>query len=72
MRELVFEVNEEVEGGFSAEALGEAIFTQGDTWEELRANVQDATRAHFFDTPEDAKPTAVRLLLRRVEILAIA
>jgi len=49
MRELVFEVTEEPEGGFSAEAIGENIFTQGDTWEELRENVLDATKAHFFD-----------------------
>ena len=68
-RELVFEVREEPEGGFSAEALGESIFTQGDTWEELRANVQDATRLHFEG---EAPPATVRLLLRREEVLAVA
>ena len=47
-RELIFDVEQEAGGGFSAEALGEAIFTQGDSWEELRDNVQDAIRAHFF------------------------
>ena len=44
--ELVFEVIEEAEGGYSAECLTENIFTQGDTWEELRANVREIGRAH--------------------------
>jgi len=69
MRELIFEVTEEPEGGYSAEAIGENIFTQGDTWEELRLNVQDATRLHFEG---DIVPQAVRLLLRREEVLAVA
>ena len=71
MRELIFEVEQE-EDGFSAEALGEAIFTQADTWEELRSNVRDVTRAHFFDAPAEEMPTAIRLCLRRVEVLAVA
>lgn len=71
MRELIFEVQQE-EDGFSAEALSEAIFTQGDTWEELRSNVQDATRAHFFDAPAAETPATIRLCLRRVEVLAVA
>ncbi|OLE85790.1 MAG: 2-phospho-L-lactate guanylyltransferase [Acidobacteria bacterium 13_1_20CM_2_60_10] len=49
--ELVFEVIEEAEGGYSAECLTENIFTQGDTWEELRANVREAVEAFFFDRP---------------------
>ena len=36
MHELVFEVTQESDGGFVAEALGESIVTQADTWEELR------------------------------------
>jgi predicted RNase H-like HicB family nuclease len=68
-RELIFEVREEPEGGYSAEALGESIFTQGDTWEELRENVQDATRLHFQG---EQAPLTVRLLLRREETLAVA
>ena len=40
--ELLFEVTEDVDGGYVAECLTEGIETQGDTWEELRANVKDA------------------------------
>jgi len=49
--ELVFEVTKEAEGGYSAECLTENIFTQGETWEELRANVKEATEAYFYDGP---------------------
>jgi len=47
--ELLFRVMEEDEGGYSAECLTENIFTQGDSWEELRSNVKEATDAYFFD-----------------------
>ncbi len=39
MTELIFEVTQEADGGFTTEALGEGIFTEADTWEALRANV---------------------------------
>jgi predicted RNase H-like HicB family nuclease len=68
-REIIFEVREEPEGGYSAEAIGESIFTEGDTWEELRAHVQDATRLHFEG---EEMPDSVRLVLRREETLAVA
>jgi hypothetical protein len=45
MAELVFEVVQEIDGGYCAECLTENIFTQGDTWEELRRNVIEATSA---------------------------
>jgi predicted RNase H-like HicB family nuclease len=69
MKELVFEVAQESDGGFTAEALGESIFTQADTWQELRANVQEAVEGYFFDKQ---KPSAIRLRLVRDEVLAIA
>ena len=47
--ELTFDVVQEADGGFVAEAVGEDIFTQGDTWVELCRNVREAVAAHFFD-----------------------
>jgi len=35
MPELVFEVVQEEDGGFSAERLTENIFTEGNSWEEF-------------------------------------
>jgi predicted RNase H-like HicB family nuclease len=49
MADLVFEAVQDADGGYSAECLTENIFTQGDTWDELRRNVVDATAAFFFD-----------------------
>jgi hypothetical protein len=48
--ELIFEVRDAEEGGYYARALGHAIFTQAENWEELRANVLEATAVHFEDS----------------------
>jgi predicted RNase H-like HicB family nuclease len=65
--ELIFEVTQEADGGYCAECLTEAIFTQGDTWEQLRANVLEAVDAFYFDRP---KPSQIRMHLVRDEVLA--
>ena len=67
MSEIVFEVTQEADGGFCAECLTESIFTQGDSWDELRAIVKEAVEAFYFDRP---KPAGIRLHLVRDEILA--
>ena len=67
MNELVFEVTQEADGGYVAEALGESIITEADTWDELRANVREAVAAFYFDR---LAPARVRLHLVRDEILA--
>ncbi len=69
MSELVFEVTQEEEGGYSAKAVGESIFTQGDTWEELREMARDAVKCHFS---ESTGPQSIRLHLIRDEVLAVA
>ena len=69
MNELVFEVTQEADGGFTAECLSESIFTQADTWDELRHNVQEATNAFFYDR---VKPAMIRLHMVRDEVLACA
>ena len=69
MGELVFEIAQEADGGYTAEALGESIFTQADSWEELKANVRGAVQAFYFDS---VAPASIRLHLRRDEVLAVA
>jgi predicted RNase H-like HicB family nuclease len=64
--EIVFSVTQESDGGYVAECLSHDIFTQGNTWDELRKNVREAVAAFFFDQP---KPNAVRLHLVRDELL---
>jgi hypothetical protein len=56
--ELVFSVTQESDGGFVAECLTHDIFTEGDTWDQLRNNVQDAVSGYFFD---QQKPSNIRL-----------
>ncbi len=69
MTEILFEIAQDADGGFSAEAIGENIFTQADSWEELRANVRKAVQAFFFDS---TPPRSIRLRLVRDEVLAVA
>ena len=64
-----FEVVQETDGGYCAECLSENIFTEADTWDELRKNVVEATAAFFFDRP---RPDRVRLHLVRAETLSVA
>jgi hypothetical protein len=40
MRELIFEVIQEADGGYCAECLTETIVTEDATWEELAAERQ--------------------------------
>jgi hypothetical protein len=68
VNEIVFEITQEADGGFVAECLTESIFTQGDTWDELRANAKEAVEAFYFDRP---KPASLRLHLIRDEMLVL-
>ena len=68
MTEIVFTVEEDVEGGYSARAHGAAIFTQADTLAELREGVKDAVRCHFPD--EGQRPRIIRLHYVRDEVIA--
>ncbi|MGB6689943.1 MAG: hypothetical protein WBE76_19065 [Terracidiphilus sp.] len=69
MKEIIFEVREdEVDGGYTAAALGYGIHTQGGTIEELRRMVKDAVDCYFDETME--APKIIRLHFVRDEILA--
>ena len=68
MSEIIFEVQEdEIEGGFFATALGQAIHTQAESLEELRANVREAVDCHFDDDAD--APRLIRLHFVRDELL---
>ena len=66
--EIVFEVTEAPEGGYSARALGHSIFTEADTYEELRSMAREAVRTHFDEDDAD-RPRAIRLHLVRDELI---
>ena len=67
--EIVFSVTQEADGGFVAECLTHDIFTQGNTWDELRTHVHEAVEGYFFDQP---RPSHIRLHLVRDEVLALS
>jgi predicted RNase H-like HicB family nuclease len=72
MKEIIFEVREdEVDGGYTAAALGHAIATQGDTLDELRAMVREAVQCHFGDGLPGEMPRVIRLHFVRDEMLAV-
>jgi hypothetical protein len=64
--EIIFLVEESPEGGYEARALGQAIYTQAETLEALRAMLQDAVRCHF---DEEVRPRLIRLHLVRDEVI---
>lgn len=66
MTEIIFLIEEAGEGGFTARALGESIFTQADSVEELRRNVREAVDCHF---EERSGPKIIRLHFVREEVL---
>jgi hypothetical protein len=67
VKEIVFLVEESDEGGFTARALGESIFTQADSMDVLREEVRDAVRCHFG---ENGEPSVIRLHYVRDAVLA--
>ncbi len=67
MNEIIFLVEEAVEGGYTARAMGQSIFTEADSLQELRSNVSEAVQAHF---EEGATPKIIRLHIVHDEVLA--
>ena len=47
LKEIMFVGEEDPEKGYTAQALGYSIFTEGDTLEELKENIKDALKCHF-------------------------
>jgi hypothetical protein len=61
-KEVLFLVEDAVEGGYTARALGHAIFTEADSWEDLKSAIRDAVQCHFDegDVPDLTRLHAVR------------
>lgn len=69
MNEIIFIIEEAPEGGYTAKALGESIFTEADTIAELKAMIKDAVICHF---EKSKHPKIVRLHYIKEETFAIA
>ena len=67
MSEIIFEVSEdELDGGYSASALGFGIHTEGETLDELRRNVREAVDCYFDESMD--RPRLIRLHYVRDEL----
>ncbi len=67
MTELIFQVQDDPEGGLTAVAVGHDIITQAESLDALKAAVRDAVRCHF---DEAARPKLIRLHYVRDEVIA--
>ena len=68
MNEIIFLVSEALEGGYTARALGESLFTEAETPEGLREAVRDAVRCHF---DPGLRPKIICLHYVREEVLEV-
>lgn len=53
MNEIVFLIEDAVEGGLTARALGESIYTEADDLNDLQIQIRDAVNCHY---EEGSKP----------------
>jgi predicted RNase H-like HicB family nuclease len=67
MNEIIFLIEEALEGGYTAKAIGEGIFTEGDTLEEIKKNIREAVGCHF---EEGKKPKLIRLHMIKEEVIS--
>ncbi len=70
VKEIIFMVEEDPEGGYTAKALEQSIFTEADTLEKLKKNIKDALKCHY-DKDEDI-PSIVRLHIVKEETFIYA
>ncbi|MBJ7900185.1 MAG: 2-oxoisovalerate dehydrogenase E1 subunit beta [Cyanobacteria bacterium RI_101] len=68
MNEILFLVERDLEGGYIAQAMGEAIFTQADDLIILKQEIKDAVHCHFPDP--DQRPKIIRLHIVQEEVFA--
>lgn len=68
MNEIIFLMEEALEGGYTARAIEESIFTEGDTLDETKKNIKESVECHF---DADKKPKLIRLQLIKEEVIII-
>ena len=69
MSEIIFQVlQDEIDGGYRASALGFGVHTEAETLSELRLNIREAVACHFKDISE--APKLVRLHFVHDEVFA--
>lgn len=65
--EIIFIVEESLDGGYEAHALGNSIFTEADNLDDLKRNIKEAVACHF---DEGEMPKIIRLHYIKEEVIA--
>lgn len=66
--EIIFLVEESLEGGYEARALGHSIFTQAESMEKIKEMIRDAVTCHF---DQNECPKIIRLHFSKEEVLSL-
>jgi hypothetical protein len=71
--ELIFEIRDAEEGGFWARALvpggADSLFTEAESWEELRENLREVVALHFADAA--VRPRVLQMHYVRDELVPV-
>jgi len=54
---IIFIIEESFDGGYETGAVGESIFTEAETIDELKKNIAEAVRCHFDEYTESSETT---------------
>ncbi len=67
-KEIIFIVEESLDGGYEARAVGYSIFTEAESVLELKENIVEAVRCHF---DEKDIPSLIHLRFQKEEIITL-
>ena len=67
-KELIFLVEDSLDGGYEAKALGTPIFTEAENLNDLKESIRDAIKCHFEDID---LPRIIRLHFVKEEVITL-
>jgi len=65
--EIIFIIEESLDGGYEAHALGNSIYTEAETLDDLKKNIRESVACHF---EEEEMPKIIRLHYIKEEVIA--
>ena len=68
MNEIIFLIEESLEGGYEARALETSIHTEAETFAELKNSIKDAVKCHYN---EKEMPRIIRLHFVKEEVITL-
>jgi hypothetical protein len=67
-KEIIFMVEESIDGGYEARALGYSILTEGENLDDLKMAIKDAVKCHFVDKEA---PHIIRMHIVKDEVIPV-